>query len=378
MTAGAREGPALTAADLVAGYRSRRRSRPVVAAPRLEVARGEVVAVVGPNGAGKSTLLRTLVGAQPALAGTVEVEGRRLDRLDRRSRARHLAVVLTDRVEPGRLTAGEVIALGRHPHTGWTGHLSAADLAAARAAADLVEMAASWDRPFAELSDGQRQRVLVARALAQDPALIVLDEPTAFLDLPGRAGLTTMLGRLARRSGVATVLSTHDLDLALGHADTLWVVHQGAVTAGAPEDLVAGGALAAAFAHEGMTLDPASGLMRTDPPDHPVVAVAGSGTARALAAHTATRCGLRVADGPPAGGGAWAVLAAEAGWTFDCGARRHAGTTYDALARTLRAHLPAPDTVSPASCRGSRGSDPRSRDENAKEDLDALALDDLA
>jgi iron complex transport system ATP-binding protein len=331
---------ALAATGLVAGYRRRRRTTPIVRAARLEAAGGELTAVVGPNGTGKSTLLRTLVGAQPPLAGTVEVDGRRLDHLDRRSRARHLAVVLTDRVDPGRLTVGEVVALGRHPHTGWTGHLAPDDVAQARRAADLVDAGSLWHRPFDELSDGQRQRVLVARALAQEPALIVLDEPTAFLDLPGRAGLTATLSRLARRSGVAAVVSTHDLDLALGHADRMWVVADGTVATGAPEDLLADGTLARAFAHDGLTLDPATGLMRPALPRHPAVTVAGSTTARVLAVRAAARCGVRVVESvgdlDPA---PWAVVADDDGWTLRCGRHEHRGTTFDDLARTLRAHL---------------------------------------
>lgn len=349
--------PALAATDLVAGYRRRRRTTPVVHAGRVEAAAGELTAVVGPNGGGKSTLLRTLVGAQPPLGGTVEVAGRRLDELGRRERARHMAVVLTDRVDPGRLTVGDVVSLGRHPHTGWTGHLSAGDVAVAHRAADMVEVTPLWDRPFEELSDGQRQRVMVARALAQEPALVVLDEPTAFLDVPGRAGLTATLSRLARRSGAAVVVSTHDLDLALGHADRIWVVAEGTVASGAPEDLLAAGTLTRAFAQEGLVLDVATGVMRPEPPEHPTVVVTGSGTARALAAHTARRCGVRVVDGPGegapsgdepgAGNGAatgnglgpeeaWALDATSGGWTLRCGGDTRRGVTFAELAEVLR------------------------------------------
>jgi iron complex transport system ATP-binding protein len=238
---------ALVATGLVAGYRRGRRERPVVAADRLVAARGRTTALLGRNGSGKSTLLRTLVGAQRPLAGEVTVDGVPLRSLGRADRARRLAVVLTDRVDPGLLTVGELVGLGRHPHTGWRGRLDTADRDAARRAAATVGVEGLWDAPFGELSDGQRQRALVARALAQEPALLVLDEPTAFLDVPGRLSLTAALSDLARTAGIAVVVATHDLDLALAHADVTWLAHEGRVHASTPESLVADGTLAAAF-----------------------------------------------------------------------------------------------------------------------------------
>ena len=240
--------PALAAAGLVAGYRRGRRRTVVVEAARLAAHAGRVTAVVGPNGGGKSTLLRTLVGAQPALGGSVAVAGTPLARLSRTERARLLAVVLTDRVEAGLLTVGEVVELGRHPHTGWRGALTEADAAVARRAGRDAGVERLWDRPFAELSDGQRQRALVARALAQEPSVLVLDEPTAFLDVAGRVALSVTLAGLARAAGLAVVVSTHDLDLALAHADAVWLVHGGTVRAAPAGELVRDGTLARAFA----------------------------------------------------------------------------------------------------------------------------------
>ena len=234
------------AVGLVAGYRHGRRASPVVAVDSLRAPAGQLTAVIGPNGSGKSTLLRTLIGSQPPLAGDVLLDGTELHRLDRLERARKVAVVLTDRVDPGLLTVGDVVLLGRHPHTGWRGDLTAEDDRIAHAAAARLGVDGLWDRPFAELSDGQRQRALVARALAQQPAVLVLDEPTAFLDIAGRVELTLIVADLAH-DGLAVIVSTHDLDLALSHADRIWLVAAGTVTDHAPERLVAGGDLASAF-----------------------------------------------------------------------------------------------------------------------------------
>lgn len=236
----------LAAVDLVAGYRHGRRSLPVVEVAALSAPAGQLTAVIGPNGGGKSTLLRTLVGSQPPLAGDVFLGGTELRRLDRLERARSVAVVLTDRVDPGLLTVGDVVLLGRHPHTGWRGDLTEDDELIAHAAATRLGVDGMWQRPFGELSDGQRQRVLVARALAQQPTLLVLDEPTAFLDIAGRVELTLMVADLAR-DGLAVIVSTHDLDLALSHADRIWLVAEGEVTDHSPEELITGGLLARAF-----------------------------------------------------------------------------------------------------------------------------------
>lgn len=236
----------LEARDLVAGYRHGRRSVPIVSVDRLTASPGSLVAVLGPNGSGKSTLLRTLVGAQPALAGDVLLDARPMHPRDRVERARHIAVVLTDRVDPGWLSVGDVIALGRHPHTDWRGTLRPDDLAAARGAADRLGVGHLWEHPFSELSDGQRQRALVARALAQEPSVLVLDEPTAFLDIAGRVELTLALVGLARL-GLSVVVATHDLDLAMSYADRVWLVAGGAVRDRTPGELVESGRLIEAF-----------------------------------------------------------------------------------------------------------------------------------
>lgn len=251
--------PALAATGLVAGYSQGRRRTPIVIADALAAHGGQLTAVIGPNGGGKSTLLRTLIGALDPLEGTVSIEGRPLRQLDRRSLARRLAVVLTDRIDPGLLRVGDVISLGRHPHTDWRGALDPDDVAIARTSADRVGIAHLWDRRFDEVSDGQRQRVLVARALAQEPAVLVLDEPTAFLDLPGRVELTELLARLAHDEGLAVVVSSHDLDLVLGNADRTWIVHGGGVADGAPSDLIRDGHFAAAFPTIDIAIDATTG-----------------------------------------------------------------------------------------------------------------------
>jgi iron complex transport system ATP-binding protein len=242
------------------GYRRRRATTTVLAGVTLRAAPGELTALLGPNGAGKSTLLRTIAGLQPPLAGAIRLGGADLVALAPEQRARRVAVVLTERVEAGLLTAWELAALGRHPHTGPRGALRAADRAAVRAALVSVGAEHLAARPVGELSDGERQRVLIARALAQRPQLLLLDEPTAFLDAPSRVSVTGLLRRLARERHIVVVTSTHDVDLALRVADHGWLLdRERRLRAGSPAELVARGAVGAAFDSAELRFDAAAG-----------------------------------------------------------------------------------------------------------------------
>ncbi|MGH3665817.1 MAG: ABC transporter ATP-binding protein, partial [Egibacteraceae bacterium] len=243
----------LTSHALAVGYRRRRRAdRVLLSGLELALPAGELTCLLGPNGSGKSTLLRTLAGMQEPLSGEVRLLGDDVGALEPRERARRLSVVLTEPVDTGLMRAADLVALGRYPHTGWGGRLSDDDVAAVRWALRVTGAAPLAARRVLELSDGERQRVLIARALAQQPAVLALDEPVAFVDLPRRVELTQLLRDLARECGLAVLLTTHDLDLALRSADTLWLIDPHAepdqrLRTGAPEDLLLAGAVAAAF-----------------------------------------------------------------------------------------------------------------------------------
>lgn len=313
----------LQARGLAVGYRRGRRAPlTLVADAELSLAAGELVCLVGPNGAGKSTLLRTLAGLQRPLAGRVTLAGADLHAMDPRERARSLATVWTDPVEVGLLAARELVALGRHPHTGWNGRLQAEDEAAidaALAAVDATELA--W-RPVDRLSDGQRQKINIARALAQEPLLLLLDEPTAWLDLARRAEIMALLQRLAREQGCAVLLSSHDLELALRHADRLWLMSSdGTLRAGAPEDLALGGALSAAFRSAGQRYDALEGKFVSLRPRRagPGVTLRGAGVAASWTRRALERGGYRVCE-PGSGQDAGAeVEVLQQGWELRCG-----------------------------------------------------------
>jgi len=249
--AGALRADALTADALTVGYHGRRGA--VLADLCLTAEPGSFVCVLGRNGAGKSTLMRTLAGLQPALGGTVYLGHDRVADLRPAERARRIAVVLTERPSSPGLSVDDVVALGRQPFTGWRGRLGDEDRAIVHRALALSGAGAFAGRLMDDLSDGERQRVMIARAIAQTPRLMVLDEITAFLDLPGRVEVMALLRREARTAGTVVLLSSHDLDLSLQLADAVWLLEGGAggvpgrLTVGTPDALIAGGAVGRAF-----------------------------------------------------------------------------------------------------------------------------------
>lgn len=234
----------LDADDVSVGYRLRRTTTVALSHVSFLLRRGEVAALVGSNGAGKSTLLRSITGMQAMLGGTVRIGGLPLDAMPRRDRAQRIAVVLSDRLEPPGLRVEEVVALGRHPHHGWQIDHNVHDdeiITAAIASAGIDHLIG---RRCAELSDGERQRVAIARALAQEPEVLVLDEPTAFLDPKGKARVMSLVRRLTAGGTFAAIIASHDLDLVLPHADQVWVAGQRRLTVGPLGDAAVRRALA--------------------------------------------------------------------------------------------------------------------------------------
>ena len=225
----------------------------------VSLEQGQLVCLLGPNGAGKSTLMRTLAGMQPAISGQVCLFNEDINRLKPRDRAQRLSVVLTERPNVGMLNGYALVALGRHPYTDWMGRLSPHDEAMIRWAVEVVGIEDIAERPVMELSDGQKQKVMIARALAQESDLILLDEPTAFLDLPYRVEIMQLLKHLAHETQRTILVSTHELDLALRSADALWLIANGKVIDGTPEDLVLSDQFEQVFRNDNIQFDKRSG-----------------------------------------------------------------------------------------------------------------------
>ena len=215
---------------------------------------GEMVALVGRNGTGKSTLLRTIAGIQAAVQGEVLLNGRSLDKILPRERSLLLSFVGTGTGIMENLTVFEMVSLGRHPYTNWWGALREADRRKIGESIRFVGMERFMDARVDRLSDGERQRVMIAMALAQDTRVMILDEPTAFLDIPNRIGIVEVLHRL-KEEGRSVIFSTHEFDNAFSYADKIWAIHEQQLLEGAPEDLGMNGAFEKLFSESKVAFD---------------------------------------------------------------------------------------------------------------------------
>lgn len=327
---------ALRTRDLAVGYRTRGSRRAVLERVNLSVHSGELVCLLGPNGIGKSTLLRTVAKMQPALWGAVELDGTGLSSITQAQLARRLGVVLTERVTVEALSVRRIVELGRYPHCGWFGRLTADDHRAVDWAIDAVGARHLAERDFSRLSDGEQQRVMIARALAQEPVLLVLDEPTAFLDVPSRVELMGLLRQLTREGPLAVVVSTHDLELALRTADLIWLIMPGGEMAtGAPEDLILAGTIGQAFEGRQIRFHPDERSFRLLTGNRGEAAVQGSGLRGAMAEAVVEREGFAVVAAPSETCGL-SVATHESGWHAVAGQVQCSGADFASLAAFLR------------------------------------------
>ena len=263
--------------NLVTGYTDKHRT--ITVTPRFDASlcSGELTCLLGPNGAGKSTLLKTLSGFLPPVSGTIEIEGRRVNDYSESRLARMIGVVLTERISLNNMTVEELVAMGRSPYTGFWGRLSADDRRIVDESISLVRIDDLRKRMIQTLSDGERQKTMIAKALAQETPVIFLDEPTAFLDFPSKVEVMQLLLNLARMKNKTVFLSTHDLELALQIADKIWLIDKAkGVEVGTPEDLSLSGRMGEFFAREGVVFDRLSGMFRID--SHPSHRIRVNGT----------------------------------------------------------------------------------------------------
>lgn len=249
----------LKASDLSIGYKSKSQTNTIAENLNLNLGRGQLVALVGANGIGKSTLLRTITGIQKPLAGTVSLNGKDLFSYQPSDLAQNLSLVLTENLPPSNLTVFELIALGRQPYTNWLGKLTTEDLEKVNQAIALTNIGHLVDKRHYEISDGQLQIVLIARALAQDTPLIILDEPTTHLDLLHKVSVFKLLKKLSRETNKCILFSTHDIDLAIDLSDEMIVMTEVFVKQGSPCNMITAGVFDTIFKDESLFFDKEKG-----------------------------------------------------------------------------------------------------------------------
>ena len=243
--------------DLAVGYRNGKSSVTLLKDLNLSLEKGKLVALLGQNGAGKSTLLRALTCDERPLAGSIDVDGRNLLEMSQKEHSRLIGLVSTERIQAGALTVTELVGLGRQPHTGFLGRLDDEDRAIVRQAMVDSGIIGKADEYIASLSDGERQKAMIAKALAQETPIIILDEPTAFLDVASRIETMRLLQTLAHDRGKAVLLSSHDISQSLMLADELWLITTDRqVVTGSTRQLVADGAMDHLFDNRSIHFNP--------------------------------------------------------------------------------------------------------------------------
>jgi iron complex transport system ATP-binding protein len=249
--------------NLFIGYKTKRCLKPVAGPLHSVINRGELICLLGRNGVGKSTLLRTLSGFQPKLSGEIFVRGKEIDSYSNKELSRIVGVVLTDKTTVLDMSVSELVGLGRSPYTGFWGGLNKTDKTIVKEAIRLIKIENLAHRPVHALSDGERQKVMISKALAQETPIIYLDEPTAYLDFPSKVEIMRLLHRLTRDTHKTIFLSTHDLELAIQIADKLWLMDkENGIIIGTPHELSMNGILAQFFHCEGVVFEREAGFFR--------------------------------------------------------------------------------------------------------------------
>ena len=280
--------------DLSIGYPDKHNTKRVAEHLNASIHSGELTCLLGTNGVGKSTLLRTLSAFQPPLGGTIDLLDRPLSTYNDRQLATVIGVVLTEKSDIRNMTVEELVGLGRSPYTGFWGTLKESDRKIVHEAIARVRIEPLTQRMVHTLSDGERQKVMIAKALAQETPIIFLDEPTAFLDFPSKVEVMQLLHNLTHTLQKTVFMSTHDLELALQIADKIWLMDRtNGIAIGTPEDLSLEGKLSSFFSRKGITYDTETGFFRIDNDYRREIHLHGHGSRYAMVRKALQRNGIR-------------------------------------------------------------------------------------
>jgi len=249
----------LSTSNLSIGYKSKKEIVTIAENLNLTLASGKLIALIGANGIGKSTLLRTITGIQQPLSGNVYLNDKNISAYKPLELAQNLSLVLTEKLPSSNLSVFELVALGRQPYTNWIGTLTPEDIIKVNEALELTQISHLAQKRHFEISDGQLQKVLIARALAQDTPLIILDEPTTHLDLLHKVSLFKLLKKLTQETQKCILFSTHDIDLAIQLSDEMIIMTPDLVVQDEPCNLISKGSFATLFKDEHIIFDAEKG-----------------------------------------------------------------------------------------------------------------------
>lgn len=285
----------LAVESLEIGYGTGRHRRVLLPPLTASAQRGELVALIGRNGIGKSTLLRTLIGIQPALGGSVTIDGDDLLSIPRLELARRIGYISTEIIKVSNMTVYDLVALGRYPYKGWMGGADHEGLRAVENALERTGMTDLASRYIAELSDGERQRAMIGRVLAQDTDILVMDEPTAFLDVMSKHEMVNLMLGLAAE-GKTIIFSTHDFSIATGQAHRIWLTLDDKLTEGAPEDLIINRAFESLFNSPSVGFDSDEGTFYFRQEAGREISLKGEGMIRKWTEKALIRAGFVISD----------------------------------------------------------------------------------
>ena len=240
----------LKTTNLEIGYTSKKKHLQIASKVDIEINEPKLICLVGKNGIGKSTLLRTLSKVQPKLDGEIEIRNKNLELYTSNELSKVMSLVLTEKLPDSNLTVFELIALGRQPYTNWVGSLSQIDIDKVNESMQLTNIEGLANKKYYELSDGQLQKVLISRALAQDTDIIVLDEPTAHLDVQHKMETFVLLKKMVDELEKTIIISTHEIHLAIQSADELWLMLENEIIAGNPQELIKNKSIEKIFSSE--------------------------------------------------------------------------------------------------------------------------------
>jgi iron complex transport system ATP-binding protein len=285
----------LSISSLKIGYAAGKSSKIIL--PHLDASarKGEIVAVFGRNGIGKSTLLRTISGLQPSLGGTILVNGKDLKEYPRNDLAKTIGYISTEVIKVSKMRVYDLVALGRFPHTNWVGKIDANSHEVIMGAIARTGMELLKDRYISELSDGERQRAMIARVIAQETEIIIMDEPTAFLDIAGKYEIIRLLQEVSGE-GRTIIFSTHDFSIALTNADKIWLIHNEELIEGAPEDLVVEGTFEHLFNSDQFSFNNNDGTFKFRKESRGKIFVDGNGLLRTWTEKAVIRAGYSVSE----------------------------------------------------------------------------------